>query len=226
MKTKYFILLALLIALRVWGADPISIEEFKKMSPMEQTQAISQAPADQKRVLLKIKIHQDLVDRYRGEDGLRREIESDVAATRGLAYIEGLFGIYAQIWNQYLGDVWMANQKAGMTQEQIEAVEEKVRKEQDDAVVKRLPIVHSLAFHMAASPKALEFEKRAEQLSNDLVKEYLSDMSMSRPPIARGELMKLKKQMDQIFEEIKQLPALLPGQAEKEYNEFPEEKIR
>jgi len=219
------ILVILLILSRAGAADTVSIEDFRKMSPAERAQAIQNAPHDQKEKLTKIEVHMELQSAYGGEEGLKREKETQIACGRGLCDIEGAFDLYSQFWDGYLATVWKANKKAGMTQKQQEAGIANLRKERDD-VTKRVLIAHALVFHLSSSPQALALENRAKLLVEDLSKKYTLLIGSNPRPVKRAEIMALKKKMDHMLEEMKTFPTVPPDELQKAYDAFPEEKMR
>jgi hypothetical protein len=117
------------------------------------------------------------------------------------------------------------NEKSGMAHDK-QAQAEKVVREKEDDIKKRLAIVHSLVFRIAASPRALELNEEAGQLGNDLEKRILWYAPAPRQPISREERIAVGRQVDQIFEEMKKLPTLTSEQAQKEYDEFTDDKMR
>jgi len=100
----------------------------------------------------------------------------------------------------------------------------KLRNE-ETPIKSRLAVVHSLVYNLAASPGALELEKKAETLDVELEKRLTTDGRTPYTPITESERMAFDKQLDEIFETLTKLPVLPPQQVQKEYEEFSEEKI-
>ena len=225
MKIIYGSFFILFLLLPAWAADTVSIEEFKKLNQAERDKVLQQAPPEQKEELKRIDMHLELVEQNGGEAGQKAAKETYVLNARGVGYFEAIFNVQTQVWGFYVSSVLLASQNSGMPRERQASVGEKLLEEQNK-IQKRLPVVHSLVFNMAASPQALELEKKVQKLTDQWVKRISQDGATSCPPITRKERMEMDKQADQIFEAIKTLPKLTPAQAQKEYDDFPEEKMR
>jgi hypothetical protein len=225
MKTTYLALLTIFILPRSWGDQPISIDEFKKIPDIrERWKIIEQASPDQKEELKKAELHLDLLRQFGGEAALKTAKESGVAQARGLGELEDIFQRQRQLWDVYIGSILDTNRKSGMIHEKRGEIEEELGKE-EDPIINRLPIVHALVFNMAASLQALELEKKAEQLDDQLTKRVTTDDSTPYRAVTKEERMDIDKQIDQIFDEMKTLPTLPPEQVQNEYNDFPEQKL-
>ena len=209
----------------VWGDDPPSVDEFKKLGPMERERAIQEAPLGQRDELKKIDLHITLLAHWRGEEGLRIAKETQVAELRGMRDLVILFVVQSQVWDGYVSAVLDANEKAGMTRSEQIAAEEKLFNERD-VIRKRLPFIHSLIFNMAASPEALYLDKRAAELAEKLSLRMLTNSTTPYRPITKEERMEVDKEMDQIVEEMRKLPKLTPEQAQKEYDALTDDKVR
>jgi hypothetical protein len=226
MKTIYSIFLALLILPHVRGTEPVSIEKFEKITDAsERAKLIDQAPPEQKEKLKSIdSLHQGLLLRWGGEAGLKTAKESLAVKARGLGSLEDLFKMQTGIWGSYIGGALATNEKEGGTNNQQNA-ELKKATEEEDAIEKRLPIVHTLVFNMAASPQALELNKRAEQFRQKLSKRLMTDGSAPCLPITNEERVEVNRRMDQFFTEMQNLPKLTPEQAQKECDAISDEKV-
>jgi hypothetical protein len=225
MKLLYSILLIGLSMVYCRAGDLISIDDFKKVKdPDKREELIQKAPPEQREALKKIHLHMYLLDYFGGEAGLKREKESYVAKARGFERLESLFDQQGNMWEEYIGAVDTANEKAGMTHDKMADAERELRIE-EASIKSRLAAVHSLLFNLAASPAALELDKKAGDLDEKIEKRLVSDGTTPNSPITKSERLEYDKQLDQTFEELKKLPALPPEQVQKEYNEFPEEKI-
>jgi len=214
------------------AVDSISIDDFKKIpNEAERTRLINQASPEEKKKLMKVERHLRLLGLYGGEAGLKFEKESQTSKARGLGSLEDVFQQQRMIWETYVGNVSTAKESTGMTPEKIADIEKHLMEEKQ-VIDKRLPVVHSLVFNTAASSQALELEKRAEKLSalgtslsTQTILSGNATITVSHP-ITRAERREFDKQANQIFEEMQKLPMLPPGEAQKEYNEFPEEKMQ
>jgi hypothetical protein len=225
MKTgrKPFLILLSLLSTR--GADAISTEEFSRIRDEGQrTYIIEHAPPEQKEELKKIDLHLALLARYGGEGGLKAARESKLVRARGLGSLEVVFKGYLQFVDIFAAESFWKNEKSGMALDK-QALAEKVFREKEDDIKKHLAIVHSLVFRISASPRALELNEEAGKLGNDLEKRLWYGPA-PRQPISREERIAVDKQMDQIFEEMKKLPTLTSEQAQKEYDEFTDDKMR
>jgi hypothetical protein len=223
MKRIYFILLLFLVAIDVQGSGLVSIEDFKKVTREDERQAIiRQAPPEQKEVLTKIDLHLSLVQDLGGEAQLKRFKEGCVSRARGFVGIEGLFNEYIMVFGSYANGVMDANKAAGMPVVQQREVEMKLS-QGEDAIRKN---VDTLLFNLAASPEALELNRRANALAIKLNDRTTVTDSNPFHPITTEERKQVDKQMDQIFSELERLPKLTPEEAQKEYDAFTEEQVR
>jgi hypothetical protein len=218
---KIYILIGALAMLGTAMADPISIEEFKKLQTEgERLGAMDRAPAEQKQALMKIHVHMSLVKQY-GEKEFRLLKEWAVAQKRGLLAMESIYFTQNSYWSSYINGLYDTYEKAGLTTEEQQ---KKIGVDADayNAVVERGPVLHALAFKIAASPQALELEKKVDAL-NKKWKEGL-ELILSTPGhfVTKEEMQNVDKQMDEVFQEMKRLPTLSPGDLQKEYDDFPE----
>jgi hypothetical protein len=225
MKIIYIVLLILLILPNAWAGDSISIDDFKKIKdPVEREKFIDQAPPEQRDELKKIDRHLRLVSSLGGEAALKVVKEKAVERARGLVMLENVFATQTELWDGYMGDFLNANYKSIATHGQSSAEWNELKQERSLIGNRLFNVVHPLVFNLAPSPQALALEKKAESLN-----QYMWDNfppSDSTKHITKEQLTEVDKQMDQIFEEMQKLPKLTPEQAQKEYDEFPEEKIR
>ena len=217
----------------VRGANSISIDAFKIITSYEERdKLIDQAPPERQNELIKIDHHLRLLSHFGGEAKLKYEKERQVSLARGFEFMEELFSSYAHIWDGYIAATMEKSKKEGNTHDQLVRKEKELDKEQRN-IYNRVSIAHSIIFNMAASPQALELEKKAEVLLQDWQARLINNrITMDGPgphphrPITKEERIEVDKQIDKVFEEMKKLPALTPEQAQKEYNDFPEERIR
>jgi hypothetical protein len=224
-KSIYAILLLLLILPHSRGSDTLSIEDFNKMNPTDREKAIEQAVPEQRDKLRKLDLHIKLLVHWRGEDGLKIAKETQAAKVRGLGDLTTLFKGQTQVWDDYVGGVLWANMQAGMSREAQIAVEDRMSAEKN-AIRARLPMVHSLIFNMAASPEALELDKRAAKLAKQLWTRMSSEHKVPFHAITREEVMDVDLQVDQILEEMKKLPQLKREQAQREVDVITDDKVR
>jgi hypothetical protein len=220
MKTIYTVLLILLLISHGWAANQVSIDEFKKITdPDERRTIIRHAPPEQREELKKIDLHLALLARWGGEEGYKAAKETCIVRARGLGSLEDIFGVEGQIWTGYVSGVLTADDKAGMPPEKRMDVEKKLT-EEEDVRSKRFPIIHSLVYSIAASPEALDLDKRAGELGDKLSARISWDGKSPYQPITKEEWTEVGKQVDQIFEEMQKLPKLTPEQVQKEYDAF------
>lgn len=226
MKIRYGIFLVLLVLPRVQGTEPVSIEKFEKITDeSERAKLIDQAPTGQKEELQKIdSLHQGLLLRWGGEAGLRAAKESLAVHERGLQRLENLFNLQINVWGSYIGGVLAANENAGIAIGQ-QTVAVKKATEEEDAIEKRLPIIHTLIFNLAASPQALELNKRAGQFGQELSRRLMTDGTVPCRPITNDERMEVNRRMDQIYGKMQKLPRLTAEQAQKECDAITDDKV-
>jgi hypothetical protein len=226
MKFVHNMLLLVLAVPAISASEPVSIDDFKKIgSPDKRREIIDRAPPEQKEELKKIDTHLDLVTRWGSEAGAKAARESEVAGARGLGSLETVFAAQVDIWEGFIAEVAAANERAGLRPERI-AERERQLEGEEEVFRKRLPAIQSLIFHLAASPAALELEKRAEKLAKEMRGRLSSDGKTPYHPITLKERKEFDGQIVQIYEEIKKLPQLTPEQAQKEFDAFPENKVR
>jgi len=225
MKTTCRMLLFLIAGFAAQGVEPISIEEFKKIpSEVERAKIIEQAPPEQKEELWKLSVHLERARAWGGEAGLKGARERAMLGARGLGNLGTLFSQQINVWQVYIGGVEEANEKAGKTKQELAEIEKKLMAE-EEALSKRLPIVDSLLLHLAASPRALELNKEADKLADEMFKKTSTDGITPFHPITTEERMAFDKRVEQIFQEIKRLPKLSPQQVQKEFDATTEDKV-
>lgn len=215
----------LLILPRTWAADPVFIDQFKKLDSTAREKIIQQASPEQTDELKKIDLHMDLLLRWHGEEGLRIAKESQVSKVRGLGDLEMFFKIQSQVWDAYVSAALEANKKAGMPRETQIAAEEKFVNERD-AFRNRFPAIHSLILNIAASPDALRLDKRAGQLAEQWSIRMLTNSERSYRPVTKTEWMEMDQQAEQILQEIKKLPKLSFEELQKELGAVTDDKVR
>ena len=223
MKITYCSLLILFLLLPTWGADSISIENFKKLNPTERDEALQKAPPEQKEELKRIHIHLSLLERWGGEAEFKTEKESWISGSRGLGAFEGIFDMYSRISDIYVSTAWEALEKSGISSGQRLAAEKKLDAGRQ-AIRNRLPVVHALVYKMKASPEALALNKKAEQLCMELSEKYKVGTSPHHT-ITKDDVTVVGRQADRFFEEMKKLPTMSPEELQKEYDAFPDEKM-
>ena len=217
MKVRNVLLAVLVVLLQCLRADAISIEEFKKMDPGEQSRAIAGAPSGQKEELLKVKRHLDLLYTHGSEAAVKELRESTAATLRGVFGVEVVFYTQANLWRLYRS---MLGGEARKNEQKILATDRKLKMLED-----RRRIVHSLVFNLAASPEALELAKRAVNLNFKWHEEAHTVGGDQEPPsVSAEQLAKVDEEADQIFTKLRALPPLSAAEAQKEYEETTEDK--
>lgn len=224
MKTFYSILFLLTLLAISKGADPISIDEFKKMKYPDQVKAFDAAPPEMKAKLLNIFAHSYLLQSLGGEEQLKNEKETRIIEERGLLWLEMFYETQDDLWQVYAGAAISASQRSGMPLEKQAEVQKQLN-EESDAINKQFHEVHQLVFRVAASPQALELAKKVETRVDEIRKTYNIGQATPQIPITKEQITDLDKEADQLLEEIKKLPRLTPAQAQKEYDAFPDSKV-
>jgi hypothetical protein len=226
MKFLFIILLVFLSLPHTWGADTVSIDQFKTIADADQRRKIiDQAPPEQRGELNKIDLHMRMAASVGGEAGFKAVKEISVAKARGFADLEEIFSIQTQIWDDYMAGVYDADQKSGVTHNQLVEAAKKGAADQA-AMDNRLSIVHSLVFNLAPSPQAFELEKKAEKLDQYFHQNFSPYNSARKERVTKKEWFAVENQINGIYAELQALPKLTPEQAQKEYDSFPDEKVR
>ena len=226
MRAIYYYLVILLTLSSAWGAEGISIEEFKKIaSPDKRMEIIDRAPPEQKEELKKITIHLELVQSWGGEAGLEAAREREVIGARGLDRLGAIFSQQTMMWQSWIVRVGEANEDAGMAKKEIVKIEKKLMA-QVDLLVRRLPIIHTMLLRMAPSPRALELETEAKKLSNEMSQRESTDGITPFHPITKQERVEFDKRIETIFQEMKRLPKLTPEQVRRELDAMTDDKVR
>lgn len=219
------LILIFLVLSRALAENPVSIDEFKLMQPVDREKVIEQAPEEQKDELKKIHLHLNLLARWRGEEGLKIAKETQAAKQRGFGNLLMLFAVHSQVWDNYVGAIIAANEKAGMARAQQIAAAEELFSEKE-SVTKRLPSIHLLILNMAASPEAVALDKQAGQLAEQWSLRMLANGSHPYRPITKTERMEMDQQAGQILEEIMKLPKLSSEEVQKEVDAITDDKVR
>jgi len=204
----------------------VSIDQFKTITDADQRRKIiDQAPPEQRDELNKIDFHMRMVASVGGEAGFKAVKESSIAKARGFTDLEDVFTTQTQIWDDYMAGVDDANRKSGMTHKQTQEAWTKMQVERN-VINNRLSAVHSLVASLAPSLQAFELEKKAERVNQDMRNRFGPEGSSPKKRVTKEERQDFDKRMDEIYTELKAMPRLPPEQAQKEYDAFPDEKVR
>jgi hypothetical protein len=224
-KTIYTALLILLISPHVWGAKPISIDDFEKITNEDDRRIIiDQAPPEQKEELKKLDLHMGMLSRWGGETGFKIHKETCITRVRGLGCLENVFAAYLNIRESYIAGVMITNEKAGTPLEQRQEIERTLR-EEEKAVNTESATVHSLVYSLAASPNALALNKSACKLADALSNRTVTNGSAPYHLITKEERIEADQQMHQIYDKLQKLPKLTPAQLQSEYNAFTDQQV-
>ena len=224
MKIIYFPLLSLSLLRFALAAEPISIDEFKKLSITGQLREIDRAAPERRAELRKIHTHAALLVKY-GEEGLKREKERAVGGGRDHVGITRLFLAASEGWNDYLLRVILANEKkrSGATQK-----DQKMMDEEEDAIQKkydaaqaRYGLACTLVYLTASTPEVIARAMSAEKMSA----QYLGDDWKPVRVFSEKELDDLDKITEELLAELKKLPRLPQEQLQREIDAYPEEYI-
>jgi hypothetical protein len=224
MKIIPCLLLTILIANVAVAADPISVDQFKKMTLSEQEKALRQASTNMKPLLQPIYLHSFLLFYCQGEDGLKRQKEERIIEDKGLAFVESRYDSELSLWEQYLGAIIRVNRRSGMSLEK-EAAEEKPLRERESQLLDRCHLVHQLLLKVATSPAASALGEKSKIREIEIRERYHPASGNPDNPITEQQFTGVSKELDQLLEEIKALPSLTDEQAKKEYDNFPEDKV-
>ena len=186
-------------------AESVSIEAFGKITDrFEREQIMERAPSEQKEELQKIDIHLRVLARHGGEAGLKEAKENLIIEKRGLRWLQDAFDVQISAWDTYMYEVMTASEKAGMTRQQLVQTERGLREGQD-ALRKRMSVIHSLVFNIAPSPQALLLEKQVEAFGLNLHIQRTSPPG-NVVPLTKEEIAKIDQRMDQFLDAMKILP--------------------
>ena len=200
---------------------PISLEDFKKVSSREEREAIialrdfAQAPTDEMSALHEANEHLDLSLSF-GAAGLKAMKDSYLARKRGLGDLEEVFGEQWEMVSLYSSEIYSGKIPSAQTK-RTQRVMGRQLKDELRSLAKRNTVVHNLVAQMAASPQALALDGQAKQIR--------AKMNFYQP-ITKHMVDDLQRQLDPLFQEMKQMPAMSPvevQQYQKEYDEIQEE---
>ena len=199
----------------------VSIERFKKITdPDERERIVAQAPPQQREELASLDKYLMLTahDKATGSQVWK---ESAIIKLRGFKHLEELFFLRGSMWLIHLGETLQADLDAGVSLQKRQEVERRGRRK-TDAFGALVPQVHSLVYHLAATPQALRLEKQAEALCAEIESQTVNTPGLpTPPPLTDRERRELSRQVDRIFAEMKRLPTLTSAQLWKEYDELP-----
>ena len=210
------------------AAEPVSLEAFKHLSWGQRQTAIDQAPPEQQEALTKLHWHLTLLERMGSEASIQEGKEDEVASERGVGSLEGAFAMQEQAWSNYAGSKLDADEKAGFTHAQLVAEERKLIAIQDAkvaAIRKRQQAIHELAFHLAPAPEALALDKQAKELQFAILRQSTTDGTTPIHLLTDAERARIDQQADELYQAVQKLPCLPAGQAEKERDELPENRV-
>jgi hypothetical protein len=207
------------------AADMISVDEFKRLGRAERLKAIEGAPPEQREELGRINVHLKLLSMYGGEEGVRRKREELVTAARGFSSLELLFATQVNYLESYELGEERIYQKGGVTGDKLTAAMLELENKVETLVKREKFTVHSLAFSLAPSPEALEFETKVEALNKRLDRELNQIVSVPGRYVTKSQLMAVDEQVDRVFGELKALPKLSADEVQREFDAYPEEKI-
>jgi hypothetical protein len=220
MKTTLIILLQIVL-LQIAGADPVTIEEFRKMDIPSRRQAILEAPPEQKAELKRIHRHLLLVSELGDEKALEAMKESMMVHDRGLGGLVQPFVAQQVLRDAYIGEFVKENlENKSLTDSEREAKERAARKEYDSIALRGI-LVASLVFHVAVSPKAIELAKEGEAMKA----QYLDEIEVPKGKLSKSELSDFDRKADEFFEKIKTLPKIPEEQLRAQSEAFDEATI-
>lgn len=204
----------------------VSINQFKTITDADQRRKIiNQAPPEQRDELNNIDLHMRMAASVGGEAGFKAVKESSVAKARGFTDLEEIFSIQTQVWNDYMAGVYDSDHMSTMTHDKMSEAERK-REHELATLCNRLTTVHSLVFKLAPTSQSFDLEKKAEKCDEYLHQNFSPYNSARKQRVTKQEKLEVDKQIDEIYKELQALPKLTPEQAQKEYDAFPDEKVR
>jgi hypothetical protein len=218
----------LLIASLAWGANSISIDDFKKLSFEGQEKAIEQAPPEMKGKLYRIFSHQLLAMKYGGEEGFKRHQVDRSIEARGFGYLGLFFIMQTDLHAQHWGLVSDENERAGMPREKQVLIDKELT-EEHDAIQKRYEdVIHPLLVALSPSPQALQLAKKAKDYGDELRDRYGLNETVTppKPRITDKEMNAVDEYADHLLDELKSLPQLTPAQVETEIEALPDEPLQ
>ena len=193
----------------------ISLEDFKKISSADERMNIirlktfARAPADEQYALREANEHLWYVGSF-GEAGLKVMKESYLAKKRGLGDLEAVFNDQVALVSRYRSDVYSGAVPSVKTK-RAQRVEEGRFMNEVKWFTERDLVVHALVAKLAASPQALALDGQAKQMR--------AKMGNSQP-VNKSILDDVKRQLDALFKQLKQLPTMSPAEVQQEYDKL------
>jgi hypothetical protein len=226
MKLVYSFLIIILILTPARADNFISVAQFQRITdPVERQKAIDQASPEQRDQLKQIDRHLRLLAGLGGEVGLKTVKERSVERSRGLLILENVFRTQTQIWDNYASGLYEEMQKSPAKKDHLLEEQNDTEKERMIINNRYFNLVHPLVFRLALSPQALDLEKTAEKLNDDMYKRLVVNGSTAKQAVTKQELSAFDTRVDEIYAQLEALPKLTPEQAQKEYDDFPEQDV-
>lgn len=223
MKLIYLILIHLALLPVLHAATPVTTETFKSITnPYERRKMIMQAPPEQQLELAEIDNHLNLLQRWKGESGLKAHRENIAAQQRGLGALAGLVFMELQAWDLNIGAKGYADKVAGVAPDQIKRSLAELN-EQRAVIEKRQATMHGRVFNLAPTPQALALNQRAQAIVDRL--NGWMERSAQHFPLTKTQRDNIDSEIEAIANESATLPAIAPEQAQKEYEACSEDKI-
>jgi hypothetical protein len=122
----------------------------------------------------------------------------------------------------YSSNIATAEEKAAAPVEQVKEAFRKLNKQQD-AFKKQVADAHNLILRVAPTPDALELSKQTGKWEEEF---GASGLYESGEKITKELLAEFDRKANEVLGKIKMLPTLSRAQVEKDYNDFPDEKMR
>ena len=108
------------------GANAVTLEEFRKLSPRDRLRAMEYVPPELKEVFRKADLHQYLIESNGGEEGYKWMKERYLIVSRELGPLLAVFEAQVWLWQAYLGAFAESQRDSGTPKErqvaQVQAV--------------------------------------------------------------------------------------------------------
>jgi len=202
-------------------AEPIAVEDFKNSDIISQRKENDRVERERR-----AERHAELLQKYHGEEGLKREKIAVMRGTREhVGIIKLFFGVSAG-WHDYLGRVIVAKEKKrqGATKSELKHMDRK-----EDAIQKkweaasaRCGLAFSLFDGTAATPEIVARAKVAEKI---LTQYFDPETWLPVRGLSKKELEELDRTNEKLLSALKKLPERSQEELQREIDACQEEGL-
>ncbi|MHA3771623.1 hypothetical protein ACXR0O_08810 [Verrucomicrobiota bacterium sgz303538] len=162
-----------------------------------------------------------LKSKYGGDAGWKEHEKYRRLDALGLAPILGVFTLQTQLSEEAASWILKAREQAGVTGEQLRALEAELYKEVDRVRRRNQDEIQPVLFRLAATPEAIALAKRATVLSQGWDRRFRGP-SRNRP-ITRDDLKIIEQSAESVRRLLVKLPSATPEQIQADIAALPME---